>query len=216
MPETTRYTALVEGNHKKAADMAKVLEDDLPFEESPNHTRNISNSCGFFSKEFVKRHGLHLLGPTSTWFLLDIAFYSLQLTQKDIYPASGLLHKASTMNAIEDVFELSKAMFLIALAATVPAYWFIVLFIGKIGRFIIQLGGFLFMAILGFKLEEKNAQRTITTFIVPAELFPVRFRSTCHGISAAAGKAGAITGAFVVQSYTSDEAEGIRKAIMGL
>ena len=29
-----------------------------------------------------------------------------------------------------------------------------------------------------------------------AEIFPARFRSTCHGISAAAGKAGAIIGAF--------------------
>lgn len=118
----------------------------------------------------MKRHGLHLLGTTSTWFLLDIAFYSLQLTQKDIYAASGLLHNASTMNAIEEVFELSKAMLLIALAATVPGYWFTVLFNGKIGRFIIQLGGFLFMsifmAILGFKLEEKNAQRTMLTSTV--------------------------------------------------
>ena len=35
-----------------------------------------------------------------------------------------------------------------------------------------------------------------TTFIVPAELFPARLRSTCHGISAASGKAGAIIGAF--------------------
>jgi len=35
-----------------------------------------------------------------------------------------------------------------------------------------------------------------TTFIMPAELFPARLRSTCHGISAAAGKAGAIIGAF--------------------
>jgi hypothetical protein len=34
------------------------------------------------------------------------------------------------------------------------------------------------------------------TFIVPAELFPARLRSTCHGISAAASKAGAIVGAF--------------------
>ncbi|KAH7557201.1 hypothetical protein JRO89_XS11G0073000 [Xanthoceras sorbifolium] len=29
-----------------------------------------------------------------------------------------------------------------------------------------------------------------TTFIVPAEIFPARLRSTCHGISAAAGKTG--------------------------
>ncbi|KAL3578038.1 hypothetical protein D5086_019542 [Populus alba] len=35
-----------------------------------------------------------------------------------------------------------------------------------------------------------------TTFVVPAEIFPARLRSTCHGISAAAGKAGAIIGAF--------------------
>ncbi|GKV33390.1 hypothetical protein SLEP1_g41907 [Rubroshorea leprosula] len=33
-----------------------------------------------------------------------------------------------------------------------------------------------------------------TTFIVPAELFPARFRSTCHGISGAMGKVGAIIG----------------------
>ena len=34
-----------------------------------------------------------------------------------------------------------------------------------------------------------------TTFIVPGELFPTRFRSTCHGIAAATGKAGAIVAA---------------------
>ena len=31
-----------------------------------------------------------------------------------------------------------------------------------------------------------------TTFIYPAELFPTRFRGTAHGLSAAAGKLGAI------------------------
>ncbi|PWA83469.1 hypothetical protein CTI12_AA061740 [Artemisia annua] len=35
-----------------------------------------------------------------------------------------------------------------------------------------------------------------TTFVVPAEIFPARLRSTCHGISAASGKLGAIVGAF--------------------
>ena len=34
-----------------------------------------------------------------------------------------------------------------------------------------------------------------TTFIVPGECFPTKFRSTCHGISAAMGKAGAILAA---------------------
>jgi PHS family inorganic phosphate transporter-like MFS transporter len=30
------------------------------------------------------------------------------------------------------------------------------------------------------------------TFIIPGECFPTRYRSTCHGISAASGKLGAV------------------------
>lgn len=33
-----------------------------------------------------------------------------------------------------------------------------------------------------------------TTFILPAEVFPARLRSTCHGITGAGGKGGAIIG----------------------
>ncbi|XP_052195275.1 low affinity inorganic phosphate transporter 8-like isoform X2 [Diospyros lotus] len=254
MPETARYTALVEGNHlKAAADMAKVLDGGIIVEEpGPKAPVNSNSSYGLFSSEFLKRHGLHLLGTSSTWFLLDIAFYSLQLAQKDIYPAIGLVRKNSAMNAIEEVFLISKAMLLVALFATVPGYWFTVFLIDKIGRFVIQLGGFLlmsiFMAIMGFKYQEFrghkctsdhprqdycNSKSTLfavfygltlffanfgpnsTTFIVPAELFPARFRSTCHGISAASGKAGAIIGAFVVQKFTQKD-NGIKRAIIAL
>ncbi|RVX03198.1 hypothetical protein VitviT2T_019116 [Vitis vinifera] len=255
MPETARFTALVKGNHEKAAvDMAKVLEQDIVVEESkPKIPVTPSPSYGLLSREFVKRHGLQLLGTTSTWFLLDIAFYSLQLTQKDIYPAIGLVPKASTMNAIEEVYKISKAMFLVALFATVPGYWFTVFLIDRIGRFIIQLGGFLlmsiFMAVIGFLYDDLRGDKkkcpkestnefcegkpylfavlygltlffanfgpNSTTFIVPAELFPARFRSTCHGISAAAGKAGAIIGAFLVQSYTQNVGD-IKRAIVAL
>jgi len=35
-----------------------------------------------------------------------------------------------------------------------------------------------------------------TTFLIPAEVFPTRVRGTAHGISAAAGKCGAILTAF--------------------
>ncbi|KAK2982390.1 hypothetical protein RJ640_026233 [Escallonia rubra] len=255
MPETARYTALVAGNHQKAAaDMAKVLESDMPLKESVTRPPvKFKPSYGLFSNEFLRRHGLHLLGTSTTWFLLDVAFYSMQLTQKDIYPAISLIKKASHMNAIEEVYQLSKAMFLVALFATVPGYWFTVFLIDKLGRFIIQLGGFLlmsiFMAILGINYREFRGDKcsadstskydfcngkpklfavfygltlffanfgpNSTTFIVPAELFPARFRSTCHGISAASGKAGAIIGAFVVQNYTQ-KVSGIKRAIITL
>lgn len=37
-------------------------------------------------------------------------------------------------------------------------------------------------------LEGPNA----TTYIIPAEIFPTRYRASCHGISAASGKFGSI------------------------
>jgi len=174
---------------------------------------------GLFSPEFMRRHGKHLLGTTSCWFLLDVAFYSQNLFQKNVYFAVGWIPAAKNMSAVEEVFRTSRAQALIALCSTVPGYWVTVLFIDRIGRFKIQLQGFFFMTVFmlgltipynhwlhhnhtgflvmyGFTFFFANFGPNSTTFIVPAELFPARFRSTCHGISAAAGKAGAIVGSF--------------------
>ncbi|CAN1136912.1 Probable inorganic phosphate transporter 1-7 [Linum perenne] len=223
MPETARYTALVAKDAKRAADdMAKVLQQEIEPEEDKIERigEDASTAYGLFSKEFLRRHGLHLLGTSSTWFLLDIAFYSQNLFQKDIFSAIGWIPPAQTMNAIEEVFRIARAQTLIALFSTVPGYWFTVALIDKIGRFTIQLMGFFFMTVFMFALaipyehwthkENRigfvvmysltfffaNFGPNATTFVVPAEIFPARVRSTCHGISAAAGKVGAMVGAF--------------------
>ncbi|KAJ6773740.1 SOLUTE CARRIER FAMILY 22 MEMBER [Salix purpurea] len=234
MPETARYTALVAKNAKQAAsDMSKVLQVDLEAEEQKVEqlTEDKSNQFGLFTKKFLHRHGLHLLGTTSTWFLLDIAFYSQNLFQKDIFSAIGWIPKAETMNAIDEVYKIARAQTLIALCSTVPGYWFTVAFIDRIGRFAIQLMGFFFMTVFMFALAIPykhwthkdnrigfviiysltfffaNFGPNATTFVVPAEIFPARLRSTCHGISAAAGKLGAIVGAFgfLYMSQNSDK-----------
>ncbi|KAL0907503.1 hypothetical protein M5K25_021918 [Dendrobium thyrsiflorum] len=223
MPETARYTALVAKNAKQAAqDMTRVLQVEIQEEQEKVEkiTLKESNQFGLFSKEFVHRHGLHLLGTTTTWFVLDIAFYSQNLFQKDIFSAIGWIPKAATMNALEEVFKIARAQTLIALCGTVPGYWFTVALIDTIGRFTIQMMGFFFMmvfmlglaipyhhwttpgnhigfvVIYGLTFFFANFGPNSTTFIVPAEIFPARLRSTCHGISAAAGKAGAIVGSF--------------------
>ncbi|XP_022771259.1 inorganic phosphate transporter 1-4-like [Durio zibethinus] len=222
MPETARYTALVAKNAKQAAsDMSKVLQMDIEAEpQKIEQLEREKSKFGLFSKEFAKRHGLHLLGTTTTWFLLDIAFYSQNLFQKDIFSAIGWIPSAKTMNALEEVFRIARAQTLIALCSTVPGYWFTVALIDKIGRFSIQLMGFFFMTVFMFALAIPydhwthkdnrigfvimysltfffaNFGPNATTFVVPAEIFPARFRSTCHGISAASGKLGAIVGAF--------------------
>ncbi|KAI8868166.1 MFS general substrate transporter [Ramicandelaber brevisporus] len=104
---------------------------------------------------------------------------------------------------------------IINLMGTVPGYWFTVFLVEKMGRIRIQKMGFAILTILfvvlGFAynpLKEKsiavfiviftlaqffqNFGPNATTFILPGEVFPTRWRSTSHGISAASGKAGAI------------------------
>ncbi|XP_022734239.1 inorganic phosphate transporter 1-11-like [Durio zibethinus] len=241
MPETGRYTALIEGNAKQAAaDMGRVLDIKLEEEEDKLSQFKAANQYPLLSSEFYRRHGLHLIGTMTTWFLLDIAFYSQNLTQKDIFPAMNLTKKAADVSALEEVYDNSRAMFIVALLGTFPGYWFTVLFIEKIGRFTIQLVGFfmmsIFMLILGLKYQYlKDENKSLfavlygltfffanfgpnsTTFVLPAELFPTRLRSTCHALSAASGKAGAIIAAFVVQKFTlSGEASKIRRALIFL
>ncbi|XP_031250677.1 inorganic phosphate transporter 1-4-like [Pistacia vera] len=238
MPETARYTALVAKNAKQAAaDMSKVLQVDLEAEQGKIEriSNDKGNDFGLFSSQFVRRHGLHLLGTTSTWFLLDIAFYSQNLFQKDIFSAIGWIPKAETMNALEEVYKIGRAQTLIALCSTVPGYWFTVALIDKMGRFAIQLMGFFFMTVFMFALAIPYHHWTLpdnrigfvviysftfffanfgpnaTTFVVPAEIFPARLRSTCHGISAASGKAGAMVGAFGFL-YLADT--GVKRALI--
>ncbi|CAM6121426.1 unnamed protein product [Calypogeia fissa] len=234
MPETARYTALIERDQQQAAkDMARVL--NTQFETSPEVIESAraakSQQYGLFSSKFRQRHGWQLVGTCMTWFLLDVSFYSQNLFQGNLFTAVGWLPASKSMSALEEVFRLARAQALIALVSTVPGYWFTVAFIDIVGRKPIQLMGFtmmsIFMYILAFDFYNlrggtikgdsahfthgnhlafiflyaltfffANFGPNATTFIVPAELFPARLRSTCHGISSATGKAGAIVGSF--------------------
>jgi PHS family inorganic phosphate transporter-like MFS transporter len=226
MPETARYTALVRHNDKQAAlDMGKVLHtqfnsEEFSEKELPASKRQTERpGFGLFSPQFARRHGKELFGACVTWFLLDISYYSQNLYQTQVFTAVNWVPSAGSMGALKETFVNARATAFLALFSTVPGYWFTVTLIDWVGRKPIQLMGFfmmgLFMVIIGldfYALRRDNHLAFIvlyaftfffsnfgpnsTTFIVPSELFPARLRSTCHGIASAAGKAGAITGAF--------------------
>ncbi|KAE8734460.1 putative inorganic phosphate transporter 1-4 [Hibiscus syriacus] len=219
MPETARYMALVARNAKQAAsDVSKVMQVEIEAEEEKVDKIGTasSNSFGLFTREFAQRHGLHLLGTSVCWFLLDIAYIN-NLFQKDIFSAIGWLPKAETMNAIHEVYRVAMSQTIIALCGTIPRYWFTVVFIDYIDKFTIQLMGFFFMTVFMFALAIPydhwlsnsagflimysltfffaNFGPNATTFVVPAEIFPEKLRLNCHSISAASGKLVAIVGA---------------------
>jgi PHS family inorganic phosphate transporter-like MFS transporter len=228
MPETPRFTLMVQGNAAKAtADTSSVMNDGSAIaamaKPPPPPMR-----AGAFLRAWWKP----LLGCSMSWFLLDVAFYSQNLFQKDVFAAIGWIPKAEEMNALEETYLIARAQALIALGSTVPGYWFTVFTIDKLGRKPIQFGGFvlmtIFMAALSAWYEPlrdrhqagfvtmyaltfffSNFGPNATTFVLPAELFPTAWKSTAHGICAAAGKAGAIVGAFgfLYASQPADAAE---------
>jgi PHS family inorganic phosphate transporter-like MFS transporter len=159
---------------------------------------------------FKTRHLLlWLIGAASTWFLLDFAYYgttvSTPIVIKLFSPNSSLVN---TM-----LYTL-----LIFVIAALPGYIVAALLIDRIGRKTIQLLGFAMMAIAygalfifpvltqvtapfllayGLAYFFTEFGPNVTTFVYPAEIFPVTVRTTAHGFAAATGKVGAFSGAFI-------------------
>lgn len=151
-----------------------------------------------------------LAGASLAWFLFDIVYYgntiSSPLIVKLVSPHASLIVQTAYTLAIFAV-------------AAVPAYFLAAFTIDTIGRRKMQTTGFTLIALAFFLLWAlPGATTTIglflvlfgatyffsefgpntTTFVYPAEIFPVRVRTTSHGIAAACGKLGAFAGTYAL------------------
>lgn len=175
-----------------------------------------------FVAYFSKWENLKLLiGTAYSWFALDIAFYGLGLNSSTILTAIGFGTPSANLTGGDKIYEnlhnITVGNMILSVAGLIPGYWATFLLVDRWGRKPIQLMGFIMLTILfccmGFgynKLVASSGGRkafvflycltnffqnfgpNTTTFIVPGEAFPTRYRSTAHGISAASGKLGAI------------------------
>ncbi|TIA98274.1 hypothetical protein E3P88_00916 [Wallemia ichthyophaga] len=161
------------------------------------------------------RHAKLLLGTTSTWFLMDIIFYGINLNQSVVIDAVGLVDENS--GSFQYIWDNTTANLIICAAGFLPGYYVAMVTVEYIGRKWMQFFGFLleglFLAILAGAfdyLREHTASffacfallqfffnfgANTTCFIMPAEVFPTRVKGFSHGISAACGKVGAIIAA---------------------
>ena len=155
------------------------------------------------------KHGKILIGTAGSWFLLDIAYYGLGLNNSVILATIGY---AGQKNVYHNLYNTCVGNIIITCAGAIPGYWFSVATLDIVGRKTIQLFGFTLLTaifcIIGFGYHKigdhgllamyvlaqlfSNWGPNTTTFIVPGEVFPTRYRSTAHGFSAASGKVGAI------------------------
>ncbi|KAK3936388.1 major facilitator superfamily domain-containing protein [Diplogelasinospora grovesii] len=167
----------------------------------------------FFRHYSIPKNGMLLAGTALSWCFLDIAYYGLSLNNATILGVIGYSTNGAK-TTYEILYRTAVGNLVIVLAGAVPGYWVTVFTVDIVGRKPIQFMGFAILTVLfivmGFAYNNISANGLLaiyvlaqfffnfgpnsTTFIVPGECFPTRYRSTSHGISAAAGKIGSIIG----------------------
>jgi MFS family permease len=151
-----------------------------------------------------------LAGTGLAWLLFDFVYYGNTISTRLII---GLVAPQASLIS---VIAYTLALFA---AAALPGYLLAAATIDRIGRRLMQAAGFGVMAatFAGLWLIPRATTTVLpflllfgtgyffaefgpntTTFVYPAEIFPVRVRATCHGIAAAAGKLGAFAGTYIL------------------
>jgi len=149
-----------------------------------------------------------LIGTSLAWFFLDLAYYGNTISNQAF--VSAVSQHAS------QIHDLLVSLLVFTFAAF-PGYLLSVYGMDKWGRKRIQLLGFAMMAASFIGIAFLGDAKSIivpfvglyclnyfftefgpntTTFVLPAEIFPTKVRTTSHGISATVGKLGAAVGTF--------------------
>jgi len=176
----------------------------------PSKARNQQGALeGFKTLARNRRMLFWLIGTAGAWAMLDFAYYGNTISSpevlKVINPTGSLLHNTLLQLLIFAVFAL-------------PGYALAIRLLDRTGRKKIQCFGFIMMAVaflliglvpgvttnvapfvilFGASYFFTEFGPNMTTFVYPAEIFPVDVRTTGHGISAATGKLGAFAGAYL-------------------
>jgi MFS family permease len=208
MAESPRYL-LAMGQHEEAhAASGHVLGEGHGAARDGKPPRNASFAEGFLALTRRRDFRVRLIGASAAWFLMDFAYYgntvSSPLVIHAVAPNDSLITETLTQLAVFAV-------------AAVPGYFVAAAMMDRIGRKTIQILGFSMMAvsfaaialipgiekliypfliIYGISYFFTEFGPNATTFVYPAELFPVEGRTTGHGIAAAAGKVGGFFGVF--------------------
>jgi MFS transporter, PHS family, inorganic phosphate transporter len=195
-------------------------------------THSVSFWDGFHRMVDNKLLLSRLVAASAAWFLMDFAYYGNTVSSPLVLSSLGqdhtILQKTLTQLGIFVVF-------------AAPGYAVAALTMDKLGRKTIQCLGFAMMAItFGLLAIIPNVEQltvpfliiygasyfftefgpNATTFVYPSEIFPVKVRTTGHGITAAMGKLGGFIGVFTFPFFMHwhglTAAEGAAAIVSGL
>lgn len=161
----------------------------------------------------LTRHWQLLLGTSGAWFCMNLFQYSIGSFKSSIFDARIQQQGLSTRDEVFQHASFAAVTSCFAILGFISGLFLV----GRTSRWAMQFWGFaalagvffvvsglhavsskpsatLQLAFMGLTFFLINSGPNLTTYIVPAEVFPTRVRATCHGISAASGKFGAFIG----------------------
>ncbi len=224
MAETPRYL-LAHGHHDEFHEAGHSV---LGTREAKGPVRDpkAEKKAGFaegFQKLISRRSlALRLIGASVAWFVMDFAYYGNTVSSPKVLAA---------IQPDASLFWHVIMQLIVFAVAAVPGYFVAAWTMDKLGRKTIQNLGFLMMALaFGVMAIVPDIEKIVvlflviygvsyfftefgpnsTTFVYPAELFPVETRTTGHGIAASAGKLGGFVGVFLFPIFMA--AGGLRLA----
>ncbi|MBO0794080.1 MAG: MFS transporter, partial [Ktedonobacteraceae bacterium] len=207
--ETPRFALMVQGNEEAASKAVEQAMQNGGARGGNGKKAAAKRPRQSWSKLLFRPRFLRwLIGTAGAWFLLDIAYYGTTISSPMVL---------RTLNPRSELVTDMLYTLGIFVVAALPGYIVAAFTIDRLGRKWIQCVGFGMMTLaygllavfpqlttitLPFLLVYSGAYfftefgPNVTTFVYPAEIFPVMVRSTAHGITAALGKIGAFAGAF--------------------
>ena len=210
-----RYSIIVAQESQSSTKSNTIVSVPSSTGSSPSGTPRGSESSSRWNQSLaiIKANKIPLIATCLSWFLLDVTFYG---TGEFKHAVAHELFPADPSASPTEIVANGALFGIIISCIALPGYICACIFIDSIGRWRLQIGGFIAMTVLyvvmaiairfnapsslnlvifGLTFFFTNFGPNTTTFIIPSEIYPHAVRATCHGLSAAWGKAGAITGA---------------------
>ncbi|BCU69372.1 MFS transporter [Stygiolobus caldivivus] len=218
VPETPRYSLLVKGDHEEAKKAAKFLGTDI---EASSNVKSGMRGIGEFLSSYlpilIGTAGTWFILDIAFYGTGVYSSSALAPVFGSPFPSkSAMLTLGEFQSDLAKALFLGGVPFLVGF----PGYFTAVALLDRLGRKWIQAQGFIAMAIIyaivssvmivkgtkviGFTIAPTLAfiiyslsyffidfGPNTTTFVIPAEVYPTKYRTTGHGISAASGKVGA-------------------------
>ncbi|MBX8631163.1 MAG: MFS transporter [Thermoplasmata archaeon] len=209
MPETPRFTYLVKRDSEAASKVISELTGKQPARETTGVSQAKGKEGSYFT--LLSAYLPLVFGTALSWFLFDISFYGTSIYTPTLLNSLSLIYSPG-LSHVQHLLVAEEYTAVVDILFTIPGYWIAVATIDRVGRKTLQTVGFSVMAvafavlgfypslialgipfvgIYGLTFLFGNIGPNTTTFVIPSECFPTRFRGTGHGIAAGSGKLGA-------------------------